>query len=127
MKMLGNSLGRSSKRSHAGDTRHKLYTGSKWRRLRAQHLQRFPLCQHCLEQGLIEPASVVDHRLGHGIGWESRFYDPAALQSLCAPCHSIKTAAETPGGVRRVQSTDAKQPRGHLHVSARPTGRRSTP
>ena len=120
MKMLGNSLGKTGKRSHAGDTRHKLYTGSKWRRLRAQHLQRFPLCQHCLEQGFIEPASVVDHVHGHGIGWESRFYDPAALQSLCAPCHSIKTAAETPGGTRRLSTPDAKQPPRPHHVTRRP-------
>ena len=120
MKMLGNSLGRSSKRSHAGDTRHKMYVGSKWRRLRAQHLQQFPLCAHCLEQGYIEQATVVDHVHGHGIGWESRFYDPAALQSLCAPCHSIKTAAETPGGTRRLSTPDAKQPPPTHHATRRP-------
>ena len=108
-------------RSNAGAIRDRMYTGSKWRRLRAQHLARFPLCQRCLEQGLVEQAAVVDHRLGHGIGWEQRFYDPRALQSLCAACHAEKTVEEVRGGRDRAQRPNAKQAPTTLHAIPRPT------
>ena len=114
-------------RSNAGAIRDRMYTGSKWRRLRAQHLARFPLCQRCLEQGLVEQAEVVDHVHGHGPDWEQRFYDPSALQSLCAACHSEKTAQEVRGGRRRDQGTNAKQAPPTLHAIPRSAWRRSTP
>ena len=60
--------------------------GKAWRRLRAVILGERPLCQHCLDRGVIEPATEVDH-----VNNDSTDTRPEALQSLCKPCHSRKT------------------------------------
>ena len=60
--------------------------GKAWRRLRAVILGERPLCQHCLDRGVIEPATEVDHVYN-----DSTDNRPEALQSLCKPCHSRKT------------------------------------
>ena len=53
---------------------------------------RQPLCAHCLRQGVIEPATDVDHVIPHQ-GDEELFWR-GELQSLCKSCHSHKTAEE---------------------------------
>ena len=63
--------------------------GAAWRRLRAVILGERPLCQHCLDRGVVEPATEVDH-----INNDPTDNRPEALQSLCKPCHSRKTAAD---------------------------------
>ena len=60
--------------------------GKAWRRLRAVILGERPLCQHCLDRGVIEPATEVDH-----VDNDPTDNRPEALQSLCKPCHSRKT------------------------------------
>ena len=60
--------------------------GKAWRRLRAAILGERPLCQHCLDRGVIEPATEVDH-----VDNDPTDNRPEALQSLCKPCHSRKT------------------------------------
>ena len=60
--------------------------GAAWRRLRAAILGERPLCQHCLDRGVIEPATEVDH-----VNNDPSDNRPEALQSLCKPCHSRKT------------------------------------
>ena len=60
--------------------------GKAWRRLRAAILGERPLCQHCLDRGVIEPATEVDH-----VNNDPSDNRPEALQSLCKPCHSRKT------------------------------------
>lgn len=63
-----------------------------WRRIRAAHLRRHPLCALCGR-----PAAVVDHVQPHRLSFlESRAAwqlarDPANLQSLCTTCHNAKT------------------------------------
>ena len=63
--------------------------GKAWRRLRAVVLGERPLCQHCLDRGVIEPATEVDH-----VDNDPTDNRPEALQSLCKPCHSRKTQAD---------------------------------
>ena len=63
--------------------------GKAWRRLRAVILGERPLCQHCLDRGVIEPATEVDH-----VDNDPTDNRPEALQSLCKPCHSRKTQAD---------------------------------
>jgi 5-methylcytosine-specific restriction endonuclease McrA len=63
-----------------------LYQSKRWRRLRRLQLQEHPLCKFCLERGLVEPATIVDHEVPHR-GDLTLFWG-GKLQSLCLPCHT---------------------------------------
>lgn len=65
-----------------------------WRKLRDAHIQANPICKHCIAEGILTPATEVDHIVPVKIAPERRL-DPTNLQSLCKPCHSRKTAFET--------------------------------
>jgi 5-methylcytosine-specific restriction protein A len=72
------------------------YSTRRWQRLRRLKLATHPLCQTCLEQGRVEPATAVDHRVRITAGGDAY---PALdqLASLCASCHNAKTRAEQMG------------------------------
>lgn len=58
---------------------------------RKQWLQTHPLCVMCQAKGRVTAATVPDHikaLVNGGADTEEN------LQSLCAPCHAIKTAAD---------------------------------
>jgi 5-methylcytosine-specific restriction protein A len=81
-----------------GATQHqKLYNKQRWKRLRAWHRQREPLCRTCKARGLVVPAQVVDHIMQHN-GDERLFFDPENLQSLCKPCHDKLKAGDERAG-----------------------------
>ncbi|MDE1161917.1 MAG: HNH endonuclease [Acidobacteriaceae bacterium] len=66
-----------------------------WRRIRLIALRRDRyLCQHCLRDGLVTPAIDVDHIIPISVD-PTRRLDIDNLQSLCRPCHNIKTAIES--------------------------------
>lgn len=66
------------------------YDLREWRDgVRKRQLEREPLCRHCKANGLLVPATDVDHI--DGDKWNDM---PSNLQSLCHPCHSIKTAKQ---------------------------------
>src|SRR6188508_3869950 len=69
----------------ATSMRNYLYDSRRWRKLAKQQLQNHPLCKICLQNGLVEPATVVDHVIPHKGNRESFFL--GAIQSLCRPCH----------------------------------------
>ena len=83
---------REERRSADGELRHQLYRTRAWQRLRLAQLDRYPVCAECERRGRLVPATVADHREGHGAGWQERFWRLEALQSLCKPCHDAKTA-----------------------------------
>ena len=61
-----------------------------WRRVRVRALQRDKyLCQHCLLVGRVTVAVDVDHIIPLASGGER--LDLHNLQSLCRPCHRVKT------------------------------------
>lgn len=65
---------------------------SKWAAVRDRILRRDEgTCQACLKGGRITLATEVDHRVPL---WAHGTDDDDNLQSLCAPCHAEKTAAE---------------------------------
>lgn len=77
--------------------------GSAWARWRRRWLDRHPLCgdrldgrsaehSRCWAEGRLVPAAEVDHIRPVSGPDDPRFYDPAAVQSLCRACHSRKTA-----------------------------------
>jgi 5-methylcytosine-specific restriction protein A len=61
------------------------YNTAAWRRRRAFQLQVQPLCELCLKQNKITPASIVDHHPPHGGDWTK--FRTGAVRSLCKPCH----------------------------------------
>lgn len=67
---------------------------SRWERIRAAHLREEPYCRICGDVG-----SNVDHIIPRARGGTN---DPQNLQTLCASCHSAKTAEHDGGfGNRR--------------------------
>ena len=81
--------------------RQSLY-GRRWRKIRVVHLAANPWCVRCLEDGVYNPATDVDHKVDHK-GDVELFYR-GELQSLCHKHHSEKTAMEnTLGGVKKIE------------------------
>ena len=59
---------------------------------------RKPLCEACEAQGLVEMATIRDHRIPLA---EGGLDDETNEQAICAPCHEIKSQAEALRGRRR--------------------------
>ncbi len=74
---------------------HKIYSTSRWQKLREYKKHRNPLCEECLRNNEITPMALVDHIIPIAEGGAP--YDVANLQSLCASCHQ-KKHAEGRGG-----------------------------
>jgi 5-methylcytosine-specific restriction endonuclease McrA len=75
-----------------------LYATARWQRLRRHQLREHPLCKFCLEKGIVEPATVVDHVEPHGGDRVKFFVGFDGLQSLCKRCHdSAKKQIELHG------------------------------
>jgi len=75
------------------------YSHRRWRRIRASHLLKEPLCRHCLKEGRITEATEVDHIEPHK-GDRLKFWT-GERQSLCPTHHSEKTAREQGKRTRR--------------------------
>lgn len=69
---------------------------SAWQRARLGFLASHPLCVRCEAQGIVEAATVVDHKVPHR-GDKQLFWDRTNWQPLCKPCHDVKTATEDGG------------------------------
>ncbi|MBA3562883.1 MAG: HNH endonuclease [Gammaproteobacteria bacterium] len=63
--------------------------GSRWRSVRAVHLQSEPLCRFCAACGHVKAAHEVDH-----VDGDSGNNAAENLRSLCKSCHSRRTASE---------------------------------
>lgn len=89
-------------------TAHERGYTSAWAKARAGYLAKHPLCLHCMEEGRVVAASVVDHITNHKLKAAMDSGDAAAIvkakalfwdsesnwQSLCKPHHDRKTATE---------------------------------
>jgi 5-methylcytosine-specific restriction protein A len=62
----------------------------RWQKLRHAKLSRDPFCERCEGQGVTTQATLVDH-ITPIVDGGARL-DDHNLQSLCVPCHAIKTA-----------------------------------
>jgi 5-methylcytosine-specific restriction endonuclease McrA/predicted kinase len=70
------------------------YKSSAWQHLRQQALTRdIGLCQHCLSKKQITLAEMVDHIIPIKIDQDLKL-SLGNLQSLCNPCHILKTASD---------------------------------
>lgn len=72
---------------------HYLYLGSRWKRMRSEHLLNEPFCRECAKKGIRTKGNEVDHLVPHRGNLEL-FFDKKNLQTLCKSCHSRKTMAE---------------------------------
>ena len=69
------------------------YNSLAWKRLRNTFISLHPLCQFCLENGKVEPATECHHAIPFLRGgdeqerWEL-FLDEKNLISLCGKCHT---------------------------------------
>lgn len=83
----------------AGKTTAERGYGGRWQRARQTFLSRPDnvLCRMCSEQGLIQPATVVDHIKPHR-GDQALFWDTANWQPLCKRCHDGRKQAQDKGG-----------------------------
>ena len=70
--------------------------GAEWRRIREEHLQLEPDCRVCGR-----PDSHVDHIVARKQGGTD---DHSNLQTLCASCHSRKTATHDGGFGHQVKA-----------------------
>ncbi len=79
------------------DTRHwrGWYKLARWQRLRRTRLAEQPLCERCLEQEIIEPATVVHHKVPHK-GDEDLFWS-GPFENLCKPHHDSHGQLEDHG------------------------------
>lgn len=64
--------------------------------MRKRQLSIHPECQECMREGRLVRATECDHIKPHK-GDKKLFFDANNLQSLCASCHSRKTAKEDGG------------------------------
>ncbi|TWT37480.1 hypothetical protein KOR34_24320 [Posidoniimonas corsicana] len=65
--------------------------GRAWQRASKAHLEENPLCVECEKRGRITAATCVDHSIPHR-GDMELFWRQELWQSMCAACHSRKTA-----------------------------------
>ena len=69
------------------------YRGKTWRKLSYTYRLNHPVCENCLENGIIIKSDMVDHIEEIRDNWERR-YDETNLRALCWGCHNTKTAKE---------------------------------
>ena len=74
--------------NHRRPERHKIYNTARWQKLRNYKKKRNPLCEECLRQGRLTPATLVDHIIPIEEGGPA--FDLENLQSLCSACHNKK-------------------------------------
>ena len=82
-----------------------LYGSTAWHSIRRRQLSIQPLCQSCLLKGKVDMAKVVDHLFA----WSQLSTDAFKyniFQSLCEPCHSVKTNLEQKGLYRHYASKE---------------------
>lgn len=88
-------------RSHQGKSSTERGYGADWERMREETLKADDyLCRPCRSQGILTPATEVDHIVPKAKGGTDA---PANRQSLCHECHKAKTLAERTGGGSKVQ------------------------
>ena len=69
---------------------------ARWQHSRLQYLHANPLCIQCIREGVLRPATTVDHIKPHR-GDYDLMWNTSNYQSLCTQHHSIKTAKEDGG------------------------------
>lgn len=93
--------GKTLKEKQQANGRTLALNGTAWRKLRAAVLAEQPLCPECRDQGLLVPATEVDHQDNNPSNNER-----SNLVGLCKAHHSQKTMAELYGRRPKVRGCD---------------------
>ena len=73
------------------DLRRKAYASPEWRKLRDWYMKQHPICEECLKNGKVTPASSVHHLKSPFKNGEINYtllLDAANLESVCHICHA---------------------------------------
>lgn len=70
----------------------KIYNSQNWKKLRNAYLIEHPLCEKCLEDGIIKPTKEIHHIKPISSGenelrMKELALDPSNLMALCEECH----------------------------------------
>lgn len=76
-----------------------------WDKARRTYLAQHPLCVFCEQQGIVSPASVVDHIKPHR-GDQTLFWDTANWQALCKPHHDSTKQRDEKRGTQAGTTAD---------------------
>lgn len=77
--------------------RQQAYQNTAWRKLRDTYMHQHPICEKCLKQGKITPATDVHHirsPFQHGEINYNLLLDYDNLMALCKDCHGNIHAAQ---------------------------------
>ena len=72
----------------------KIYNSKQWKYLRNSYLSEHPLCEDCLQEGIIKPAAEVHHiqpilTATTPGDMEALAFNPSNLRSLCVYHHKL--------------------------------------
>lgn len=73
-----------------------LYATARWKRLRLRRLSEQPLCERCLSQEIVTPATVVHHSGGGHKGDIEKFWS-GPFENLCKSHHDSHGQLEDHG------------------------------
>lgn len=77
------------------DEANKIYNSPIWKKLRALKLVNNPICEECLENGIVTPTDEIHHIISFmsGSTYSAKLklaYDYNNLKALCKECHDNK-------------------------------------
>jgi 5-methylcytosine-specific restriction endonuclease McrA len=86
------SLPKQPKADNKSPEERRFYGSGAWKKLRALHLMREPVCAECTREDRLVPATVVDHHVRIRDG--ANPYDETNLVSMCVHHHQQKRQRE---------------------------------
>ena len=86
-----------------------IYNTHSWRKLRLQQLREQPLCEYCLQNNTLTPATQVDHAIPVYEKDDPLLLDSTNLLSTCARCHQLITIDQQHLNFTGLTTTEAKQ------------------
>ena len=72
--------------------------GRGWKRIRDRYVSQHPLCEQCLEHGILRPVKEVHHKIPLA---EGGTHEENNLIFLCKECHSRIHAKRGDGGMEK--------------------------
>lgn len=88
----GKKINNYQRHGKALDIYRTVYNTSQWRKLRDAYISAHPLCERCLERGVVRPAKEVHHvtpisTATSDLEMKDLGFNPTNLMALCEECH----------------------------------------